>query len=60
MSLVLAQEPAWLIIFLAALVLSAGATYWYLRQKGLVVPAEPPTPSPVMAELEEIKCLLRK
>jgi hypothetical protein len=56
----LAQEPAWLVIFLAALVLSAGATYWYLRQRGLVVMAEASGADPLMAELKEIKRLLDK
>lgn len=59
MSLVLAQEPAWLILFLAALVLSAGATYWYLRQKGMLITTEPAAPPSLLAELEEIKQLLQ-
>ncbi len=29
----LAQEPIWLVILLALLVLTAGATYWYLRRQ---------------------------
>jgi hypothetical protein len=56
MGLVLAEEPVWLVAFLAALVLSAGATYWYLRGQGLV--RETAVPLTVMAELEEIKRLL--
>jgi hypothetical protein len=57
----LAQEPAWLVILLAALVLSAGATYWYLRPHGLILATtKPPTPDPLLAELEEIKRLLRQ
>jgi hypothetical protein len=37
MGLVLAQEPLWLVGLLALLVVTAGATYWYLRQQGMVV-----------------------
>ena len=29
----LAQEPLWLVILLAMLVLTSGATYWYLRRQ---------------------------
>lgn len=57
----LAQEPVWFVVFLAALVLSAGTTYWYLRRQGLVLVAEPAAaPSTIEADLEEIKQLLRK
>lgn len=55
----LAQEPAWLVLFLATLVLTAGATYWYLRRQGLVMMASA-APDPIAAELAEIKRLLRK
>ena len=40
----LAQEPVWLVVLLAMLVLTSGATYWYLRrqeERTLVAPRVP-------------------
>jgi hypothetical protein len=58
MGLVLAQEPLWLVGLLALLVVTAGATYWYLRQQGMALVAVPAEQSKVMEELRQIKALL--
>lgn len=55
MGAVLAQEPAWLVIFLAALVLSAGATYWYLRRLGFALVAPPAAQPEVTEQLRRIE-----
>jgi hypothetical protein len=38
MQAVLAQEPVWLVVFLATLVVTAGITYWLLTRRGVVEP----------------------
>jgi hypothetical protein len=38
MQAVLAQEPVWLVVFLATLVVTAGGTYWLLTRRGVVEP----------------------